>query len=101
MLYKYEHCNTFPTYGDADFEECMTQVTNEAGDVWVEGTSTGSKLGPYLRQIPVNPFNGLNTIGIDGAAGDDTHGWHFDSENGNFQFDDGEWSINGIPHTEY
>ncbi|MHC5060849.1 MAG: SBBP repeat-containing protein [Planctomycetota bacterium] len=101
MLYKYEHCNTFPTYGGADFEECMTQVTNEAGDVWVEGVSTGSRLGPYLRQIPVNPFNGLNTVGIDGVAGDDTHGWHFDSENGNFQFDDSEYSIDGIQHADY
>lgn len=101
MLYKYEHCNTLPTYGSADFEECMAQITDEAGDVWVEGVSSGSMFGPYLRRIPVNPFDGLNTVEVDGIVGNDTHGWHFNSENGNFQFDDSWYTIDGMPHYEY
>ena len=36
--------------------------------------------GPYLRDIPANPFNGRRRIRIDGAlAGANTHGWRFDS----------------------
>lgn len=102
ILYKYEHCNTLPTYGSADFEECMAGITDAAGDVWVEGASTGSKFGPYLRKIPVNPFNGLDTVRTDDMyPGADTHGWKFDPENGNFQFDDSVYSINHIPHYEY
>lgn len=102
MLYKYEHCNTLPTYGNADFEECMTGITDAAGDVWIEGVSNGTKFGPYLRKIPLNPFNGLNTVRTDDMhAGADTHGWKFDLESGNFQFDDSGYSIDGIQHTDY
>jgi prepilin-type N-terminal cleavage/methylation domain-containing protein len=36
--------------------------------------------GPYLGEIPVNPFNGLRTVRLDGAAaGAGTHGWRFDT----------------------
>jgi prepilin-type N-terminal cleavage/methylation domain-containing protein len=47
--------------------------TNELG-------GAGGILGPYLHEIPTNPYNQLRSIRIDGApAGANTHGWHLDS----------------------
>lgn len=45
------------------------------------GTIAAAALwGPYLRDIPVNPYNRLGTIRIDGAApGANTAGWRFDT----------------------
>ncbi len=40
----------------------------------------GDSLGPYLRDIPVNPFNGLNTVRVadgSGTPGINTHGWWY------------------------
>lgn len=37
-------------------------------------------LGPYLREVPVNPYNDKSTVRIDGAAaGAGTAGWRYDS----------------------
>jgi prepilin-type N-terminal cleavage/methylation domain-containing protein len=39
----------------------------------------GGIFGPYLRQVPANPLNGLRTVRVGGAAaGAGTHGWRFD-----------------------
>lgn len=49
----------------------------------------GTIYGPYLLRMPVNPFNGLTTVRIDGApAGAGTHGWRYDSPSRAFQADD-------------
>jgi hypothetical protein len=100
-LYKREHCDILPTLGNASFEECLTGITDEVGDVWIEGASGGTKFGPYLRKIPTNPFNGLNTVEVDGNAGDNTHGWCFYSTWGRFLFDDPYTDIFGTMHTTY
>lgn len=54
----------------------LLKLTNEYG-------SSGGReaiFGPYLRSIPRNPMNGLQTIRVDGAAaGAGTHGWRYDS----------------------
>ena len=43
---------------------------------------------PRLEQLPVNPFNGLNTVRFDGeAAGVGKAGWRFDRQTGRFQAD--------------
>lgn len=50
---------------------------------------SGSVYGPYLLRMPVNPFNGLATVRVDGApAGAGTHGWRFDSTTRAFAADD-------------
>jgi prepilin-type N-terminal cleavage/methylation domain-containing protein len=50
---------------------------------------SGSLFGPYLYSMPANPFNGLNTVRIDGAAaGAGTHGWRYDSALRSFAADD-------------
>ena len=47
--------------------------------------------GPYLKKIPANPFNGLNTVRFDGsAAGTGEAGWRLDTQSGHFQADNDE-----------
>jgi hypothetical protein len=44
--------------------------------------------GPYIKQIPVNPFNGLDEVRFDGEpAGANTAGWRLDTNTGTFQAD--------------
>lgn len=43
---------------------------------------------PAIRRMPVNPFNGLNTVRIDGEpAGAGKAGWRFDTKTIRFQAD--------------
>ena len=84
-LYKFQHNGQFPAATgetSADFERRITTSTNADGNA-------GSDNGPYLKCIPVNCFNGLSTVRIDGApAGANADGWRFDTATGTFQADD-------------
>jgi len=87
QLYKVQHNDDLPgAASDTTFVEAMTGTTN------ISGSKTGSDYGPYLQQIPKNPFNDEKTVRIDGAnAGVNTHGWRFDTvdpNSGAFQADD-------------
>jgi len=51
----------------------LVEKTDEFG-------SPAGIFGPYLRQMPPNPFNGLATVRVDGApAGAGTHGWRYNT----------------------
>ena len=59
----------------------------------VSGNTNAAKtttycFGPYLQKVPTNQFNNLNTITIDGTAGDGSAGWEFSSTTGAFNADD-------------
>lgn len=59
----------------------------------------GDALGPYLRDIPVNPLNGLNTVRIadgSGSPGINTHGWWFAAGRDVFLPDDSVASAKSI-----
>lgn len=75
-LYRTQHSGSLP---DVDsFEAFEFAVT----------AKTGQK-GPYVREIPVNPFNNLKTVRFDGEpAGSGIAGWRLDTENCVFQADD-------------
>ena len=60
-LYKIQH-NDAPPAVDS-FATEMTGYTDVNGDTWVEGTSTGTKFGPYLQAVPTNPFTTGTTVG--------------------------------------
>ena len=50
-------------------------------------TNRGFK-GSYMKEIPTNPFNGLNTVRFDGEpAGAGKAGWKLDTKTGSFQAD--------------
>jgi len=64
-----------PDTDGARLVQRLVSKTNERG-----GQAGAVIFGPYLRALPTNPFNGLNTVRIDGApAGANTQGWRYDS----------------------
>lgn len=95
-LYKIHHNDALPGSQGPDFTTAMTSKTNQDGIVDTSGgTDPIFKWGPYMREIPVNPFNLLNTVLVDGTAtvgaGSHLNGWHFinaGADVGLFQADD-------------
>jgi len=74
-LYRAQHNESFPP--SDSFESFETAMTTKVG-----------KYGPYVKRIPVSPFNNLNTVRFDGEpAGAGMAGWRFDTETGLFQAD--------------
>jgi hypothetical protein len=84
-FYKFQHKDQLPAAtGETtdDFLRRITTKTDADGNV-------GNDFGPYMQSIPVNSFNDLCTVRIDGgAAGSNTDGWRFDTTTGAFQSDD-------------
>ena len=75
-LYRAQHENCLPPFDS--FENFKTKMTRKVGPY-----------GPYVEDIPVNPFNNLNTIRFDGEpAGVGKAGWRIDTKTGLFQTDD-------------
>jgi type II secretory pathway pseudopilin PulG len=74
-LYQAQHRNCLPpTDSFANFETAMT-------------TRVG-KHGPYIKKVPTNPFNSLETVRFDGEpAGAGKAGWRLDTKTGLFQAD--------------
>ena len=51
-------------------------------------TTKVGRYGPYVKEIPANPFNDLNTVRFDGEpAGAGIAGWRLDTDGGLFQAD--------------
>ncbi len=61
-LYKIQH-NDNPPSSIANFVAQMTGTTD------VNGASTGSDFGPYMRDIPVEPFTNVATVTAAGSTG--------------------------------
>ncbi len=69
-LYKIQHNDIPPAL--ATFANQMTMTTD------VNGSTTGSDFGPYMRDIPVEPFTNSDVVGNTTA----TVGWAYDETNG-------------------
>ncbi len=76
-LYRVQHeCCLPPTDSFASFKTAMTTKV--------------ARYGPYIKKIPTNPFNNLNTVRFDGEpAGAGKAGWRLDTRTGLFQADNG------------
>ena len=74
-LYNVEHADGWPpTDSFESFEIAMTTET--------------AQREPYVSEIPVNPYNGRNTVRFDGEpAGANKAGWRFGTKTGSFQAD--------------
>ncbi len=81
-IYKEQHDGTYPAL--ADFAAQLTQASNIAGATAAPGTA-GYTLGPYIRDIPKNPKNGLSDV-TNGAVG--SSAWYYDETNGQFLAND-------------
>lgn len=66
-----------------------------------EALGLNRTLGPYLREIPVNPMNGLRTIRLDGSPlRMGTHGWRFDSTTNTFAADHAAVGVQQVPDAD-
>jgi len=75
-LYRAQHDNNLPPMDS--FESFRNNMIKKVG-----------LYGPYVDEIPVNPFNNLNTVRFDGEpAGAGKAGWRIDTKSGLFQADD-------------
>lgn len=83
-LYTAEHNDLSPAHDDAatvntsgvQFCLRLMRPTDEFGTVSVSGL-----FGPYLLDIPKNPYNDRRTVRIDGSPLPSGHaGWRFDSD---------------------
>jgi Tfp pilus assembly protein PilE len=86
-IYKAQHKQKLPGQGDCNWENAMCGITDENGNKLINVSSDIMQLGPYMKKVPVNPYNGLSTIDFDGVPGDNSHGWHFDTKTGQFNAD--------------
>jgi general secretion pathway protein G len=81
-LYKMHHLGEYPDL--ANFETQMTQATN------IDGSTTGeTPYGPYVQEIPPNPFNDSSAVVAVATAGEEPvapvaggAGWQYDESNG-------------------
>ncbi|MBN1392914.1 MAG: hypothetical protein JW947_08945 [Sedimentisphaerales bacterium] len=74
-LYRVQHRDRLPpTSSFLMFEAAMT--------------TRAGRYGPYIDEIPTNPFNGLKTVRFNGEpAGTGMAGWRLDTKTGLFQAD--------------
>ena len=74
-LYRLQHRDRLPPADSfSSFESAMTTKAGE--------------YGPYVKKIPTNPFNNLDTVRFDGEpAGAGKAGWRLDTETDLFQAD--------------
>ena len=79
-MYKQEH-GEFPSL--EQFTAQMTRPTDASGNPLAHDAA--GALGPYLREVPINPYNDLRTVG-DGTPG--TSGWYYDPDSGAFHAND-------------
>ena len=71
-LYKIQHNDNPPTL--ANFVAQMTGTTD------VNGATTGTDFGPYMRDIPVEPFTNSATVSASG-----TSGWNYTESTGEIE----------------
>ncbi len=79
QIYRQQHDGRFPTL--ADFEAQMTTASDKQGDTAPLGT-VGYNLGPYIREVPVNPHTSSRDISA-GAIG--SSAWFYDETDGTFR----------------
>ena len=93
-LYKIQHNDKLPAATGETSQDFIDRMT---GTTDIDGNTTGTDYGPYLQQMPSNPFNDLATVRINGAvAGANTDGWRFDTSNGDFRADDDGTCTDGV-----
>lgn len=74
-LYQAEHNGKLPPCDS--YESFENALTTEDG-----------QYGPYIDEIPVNPFNGLRKVRFDGeSAGKGQAGWRLNTKTGMFKAD--------------
>jgi len=99
-MYQVQHLNEYPSGRNSSlvipekFALRMTSRTNA-------DHSPNGIFGPYFKEFPTNPFNGLNTVRYGSDPGSGMAGGCFDLESGQFKADDQGCSPDGTAHSVY
>lgn len=94
QLYKNQHNGQLPTAGGLSFVDAMTKYTCADGALSATQEPGPGVLGPYLEQIPKNPFISEDSTaskvdcGEDMPTADGSSGWHFNIKTGAFSAND-------------
>ena len=111
-IYKAQHDDVAPGYPNGDpanvpteaaFIDQMTNPTDINGD----SAAANTPFGPYLRNIPENPINGLSSVEVLDigdpvpAIGNDSHGWVFIPSIYILRADTAELDTNGDRYYDY
>jgi general secretion pathway protein G len=114
-LYKMQHDGLNPGYFGAVQAGADMFNYQFTGTSRIDGFAIASKspadpflYGPYLIQMPKNPFNDDNTVNIvtDGTTdfsgdADDTSGWLYEKTTGTFKLNKSGSDSDGIAYTDY
>jgi len=114
-LYRLQHKGAVPGYNSGgavaldDLHWQLEGTTDEAGAVSKSKTQFGPFVhGPYLKKIPENPFNGLNTIiyvadatAFATAADGTSSGWLYKKETAELRLNWTGTDSNGQNYYEY
>jgi len=114
-LYKMQHNGLTPGYWKSNAISGTLFTNQFIGTTKIDGYSQSSAIssgdflyGPYLVQLPQNPFNDMSTITIvvDGttdfaAAADDSSGWLYERTTGTFKLNKTGTDTNGTAYTDY
>ena len=103
-LYKIQHNDIQPgqATGSVSFVADMTTYTMVDGTPAVPQQPGDGVYGPYLQQIPTNPWNDFDTV-TEAAADPGTAGnagWFFNTVTGHFRSDDTLACSDGTPHID-
>jgi len=99
-LYKVQHLERYPDVDGNEAADTANFVARMTGKTDQDGTINAAGLfGSYLHTFPSNPFVAVavaNTVsfGIVACPGDDTTGWYF-------RTDTGEFSPNDVDHSAF
>ena len=107
-LYKCQHNDATPV-PDATDPETWADLTQTSD---VDGLTSGTKVrdatydrGPYLERVPINPFNGFNTITVVATAAaklaDSTSGWCYVQATGEIFANDDGVTADGINYVDF
>jgi general secretion pathway protein G len=103
-LYKIQHNDIQPgqATGSVSFVADMTTYTLVDGTPAVPQAPGDGVYGPYLQQIPTNPWNDFDSV-TEAAADPGTAanaGWFFNTTTGHFRADDTLACSDGTPHID-
>jgi general secretion pathway protein G len=93
QLYKFQHKGQLPGAGTdvATFIQAMTMFTDEDGKLAVTQEPGDKTFGPYIQQIPKNPFSVSDTevaVGVSSPPADDSSAWYYNTLTGAFNAND-------------
>jgi general secretion pathway protein G len=111
-LYKLHHNGTFPGYIGGALQDAATATGQLTGTSAADGNYSAAKQpagiyvhGPYLLEIPPNPFNNLNTIAFSSDfaadAGTVSSGWLYNPATGEIRLNWTGTDRNGKRYDEY